>query len=788
MRPFLLATTLLPIAFFLFATKTMAQDSTSASTLKIGQWEQHLPWQRSIWVTQSAEKIWFATEWAILELQKSDRAPRYITPTDGLSETGMGPIKYDAASGTLIVTYFNSNIDLLKNGLVTNIPFIKTNTTILGDKKIYDIFVENGAAWFCCGFGIAKFSLDAQEFEFTTFTGLPVWGMASLGDFFYAATDDGIYRAAKNGANLADFSTWELLGPADGLPADFSSKVVHNFQGKLVFDINGKKLATLSPGQPPVDFYPIDPKFRIKYLTSEGPGLLAGLDCVSTTNCGSAPLLRFSDLASAPQVFTQEVNFPLQSVEDEAGQIWHSDGYDNLRLLHVDGGWGEAFNYNSPFRQGSAAFLFAEGRTFMAAGTVSSQPKFTYDGDGFYSFKKTEGWQTFNRKNQPIITNEGIDFDFWRMAYNKESKKLWVGSFYGGLVEFDPATGQVLRGFTKNNSLLQGAIGDAARTQIGGLAFDSEQNLWISNYKSGKPIVVLKKDGDWKRFNAPVGNGETFHMAIDKNDFKWFAAGTTGGIYVLDSGADIDDEGDDKSRTVTSSNSVLPSNRVNCFALDLDGDMWVGTDKGMVGFQCGSNILSAECGGSWPIVDIDGFLQNLLKDNDIRCIAIDGANRKWVGTTTGVFVFSPDCTETVARFTTENSPLFDNIITAIGINSANGDVWVGTEKGVITFRTDATDGTSVNQPDSYAFPNPVMPNYDGPIAINGLARDANIKIVDVNGQLVFEGKSLGGQAVWDARDYLGRRVASGVYLVLATGTAVFDSPEASVVAKIVVMN
>ena len=348
MRLYLLA------AAFLFFAKNMvsAQDSTSASTLKIGQWEQHLPWQRSIWVTQSAEKVWFATEWALLELQKSDRAPRYITRTDGLSETGMGPIKYDATSGTLIVTYFNSNIDLLKDGLVTNIPFIKTNVSILGDKKIYDIFVENGAAWFCCGFGMAKFSLDAQEFEFTTFTGLPVWGMASLGDYLYAATDDGIYRAEKKGTNLADFSTWQLLGPAEGLPADFSSKVVHNFGGKLVFDINGKKLVALDPGQPPVDFYQIDPSFSPKFLTSEGPGLLCGLACAGT-NCGSAPLLRFTDLSAAPQVFTQQVSFPLQSVEDEKGQIWHSDAYDGLRLLHVDGGWGENFSFNSPFRQAS---------------------------------------------------------------------------------------------------------------------------------------------------------------------------------------------------------------------------------------------------------------------------------------------------------------------------------------------------------------------------------------------------------------------------------------------------
>ena len=87
----------------------------------------------------------------------------------------------------------------------------------------------------------------------------------------------------------------------------------------------------------------------------------------------------------------------------------------------------------------------------------------------------------------------------------------------------------------------------------------------------------------------------------------------------------------------------------------------------------------------------------------------------------------------------------------------------------------------------YAFPNPVQADYDGPIAIRGLARDANVKVTDVAGNLVYEGKSLGGQAVWDARDYLGRRVASGVYLIYATSQATFDAPDA-IITKVIILN
>jgi hypothetical protein len=184
---------------------------------------------------------------------------------------------------------------------------------------------------------------------------------------------------------------------------------------------------------------------------------------------------------------------------------------------------------------------------------------------------------------------------------------------------------------------------------------------------------------------------------------------------------------------------------------------------------------------------VDGFNGYLLETEDVRTIAVDGANRKWFGTSNGVFVQSPDGLTQVARYTNTNSPLFDNGITDIAVNEKTGEVWIGTEKGVLSLRGEATVGGRVNKKTAYAYPNPVQANYDGPIAIQGLARDANVKITDIAGNLVFEGKSLGGQAVWDGRDYLGRRVASGVYLIYATSEATFDEPDA-IITKVIILN
>ena len=65
-----------------------------------------------------------------------------------------------------------------------------------------------------------------------------------------------------------------------------------------------------------------------------------------------------------------------------------------------------------------------------------------------------------------------------------------------------------------------------------------------------------------------------------------------------------------------------------------------------------------------------------------------------------------------------------------------------------------------------AYPNPVAPDYTGPITIEGLSYDADVRIVNTAGMLVARGRSTGGTYIWDGCDSKGRRVASGVYHVL----------------------
>jgi ligand-binding sensor domain-containing protein len=354
----------------------------------------------------------------------------------------------------------------------------------------------------------------------------------------------------------------------------------------------------------------------------------------------------------------------------------------------------------------------------------------------------------------------------------------------GGLIEAQNDGAGDVKCYNQYNSILQNAgISGTSRTAIGGMEYDASGNLWICNYDAAAPIAVLKPDGTLRNFSAAPANN-LLQVVIDRIGYKWFVVGFNGGILVYDSGRDIDSPSDDRYRVINTTNSLLPTNTVNFLRVDLEGDVWVGTQQGVVSFECGSNVFEASCRGSRRIVTVDDFNGYLLETEDVRCIAVDGANRKWFGTNNGIFVQSPTGEIQEGRFTSTNSPLFDNSISAMGFDGRTGEMWIGTEKGMISVRTETTSGGPVNSSEPYAYPNPVRPDYDGPIAIYGLARDANIKITDIAGNLVYEGQALGGQAVWDGRDYLGRRAASGVYLVMATSQASFEDPDA-VITKIV---
>jgi hypothetical protein len=762
-----------------------AQVDTLFPPLTIGEWRQHLPWQRARYVTQSAEKVYFSTEWALVELEKSDRSSRFITKVEGLSDVGIGLIRYNSAQKVLLVTYTNSNIDLYypEDQSVINLPIISKNPNIVGDKQIYNVFYDGKHAYFACGFGVLKFDLLNTEAEYTVFTGVPVRSFARYNGFLWAGTEDGLYRLPENDENPADFSRWEEMTEISGFPSSISyNEMVLSF-GQLWMGA-GKKLLRYDGAT--VDEVGSHPVRSVKYLTAEGPGMLAAWGDPANFGLGIVQYFETIDFKYEIQDGCNAV-LPLYGVEDGSRKFWLADLSDKFRYYNLNEGTCDQFAFDTPYTQRSSEIAFAsDGTTYVA--TPGPAPNLGVVGyrDGVYRLKNGV-WKNWSERTTPeIVDGEDSFKDLWKVVVRPSDNNVFTGSWNGGILQFG-ADGNFIRRYSKSNSILQDAGNSGLnRTAIGGLAFDQDENLWISNYGANDPIAVLKKDGTLLNFGSgPAKN--ILQVVVDQNGYKWFVIAFSSGILVYDSGADLESEADDRYKVITTANSVLPTNFVNSIAVDLDGDVWVGTQQGAVSFECGANVFDDDCKGRRRIVSVDGFNGYLLETEDVKAIAVDGANQKWFGTTNGVFVQSPDALTQVARFTNTNSPIFDNAITDIAVNPTTGEAWIGTEKGLISLRTGATEGGRINRPGAYAYPNPVQPGYDGPIAIYGLARDANIKVTDAGGRLVYEGKALGGQAVWDGKDYLGRRVASGVYMIFATSQATFDEPDA-IVTKLVFLH
>ncbi len=773
------------LALFSFSGINLAQTDTIFPSLVIGEWEQHLPWQRSTYVTQSNDKVYYATEWAVVEIDKVDRSTRFITKVEGLSDGGMNLLRYNAAAKVLVLAYSNSNLDLFypADRSIVNLPIIQKNPNIIGDKQIYSVFFDGKIAYFACGFGILKFDLENAEAEYTVFTSIPVRSFTIYNGYLWAGTEDGLYRLPENDENPADFSRWEALDETKGFPAGQSYNNLCVWNDKLWLGVAYKFLRYDGAVVTEMGSHPVR---TVKYLTAEGPGLLIGWGDVNSYGSGTVEYAESDDIRYEIHWTCDDVAFPFYGIEDGSKKFWFADLADQFRYLDLTANECEKFSYNSPYSQTSSQIEFSnDGATYVATPGPRTDLSVIGYRDGVFSYKDHK-WSRWSEKTTPQIVDAEESFkDMWRVAARPSDGKVFVGSWVGGLLQF--ADGAFEHRYSQSNSILQSAGNSgAARTAIGGLDFDQDNNLWISNYDAEAPIAVLKPDGTLLNFtDSPANN--LLQVTVDQNGYKWFVLAFSAGVLVYDSGANIDSPNDDRYRLITTANSVLPTNFVNCITVDLDGDVWVGTQQGVVSFECGASVFDEECKGRRRIVNVDGFNGYLLETEDVRTIAVDGANQKWFGTSNGVFVQSPDALTQVARFTNTNSPLFDNAITAININPTTGEAWIGTEKGILTLRTGATEGGRVNLPTAYAYPNPVQPGYDGPIAVYGLARDANVKITDAAGHLVYEGKALGGQAVWDGRDYLGRRAASGVYLIFATSESSFDQPDA-MVTKVVILN
>jgi hypothetical protein len=762
---------LLVIGFLLSSATLPAQTD-----IAIGEWKSYLPYVNGNWVTQSDSKVYFATEWSLAVLDKTDLSFQRISKVEGLSQVGISLVQFNRFSNTLMIVYTNSVIDLVKPEGIFSLFDIANSQSITGDKEVYHVLMEDeNTAYISANYGLSQLDLRENKFPFTTFTGMPVEASAVFQGYLYMATEEGIFRILQGSSFPEDFSQWEKLDEEEGFPSAYASTAMTVYNNELYFSVNDTLFRY--DGQEK-NFVHLESDHYVRFLTAEGPRLIAGYYC--NVDLCSGKVLYFSPDNTYVPAPNNCDDRPIYAIEDAIGNVWFADEWREFRFHENGDEFCNRVTLNAPYSNNISQMVVYEDELWIASGGVTANYSYINREDGFFALLDGS-WYTYNRNTRSELA--GL-FDFYDLAIHPETGDIYVASFLDGLAVFDR---EQITVYNDTNSTLNNAGVDSSRTRVSGLAFDQNNDLWISNHYADRPFSVFRADGTWKSFQpAACNENELLQVLVDRNNYKWFVVGSsTSGIMLFDEG-DPEDDSDDRCRLFSSNNSNLPSNKVNCMVMDLDGDIWVGTEQGVVVFECG-DPFAAICIGSLRTVLQDSFGAHLLETENVRTIAVDGANRKWFGTDNGIFVQSADGLEQIAYFHVDNSPLFDNTINDIAINPVTGEIFIGSNKGLQSLRGTATEGGVINTNQVKVFPNPVRPEYDGVIAVSGLARDADVKITDLSGQLVYQTIAEGGQAIWDGRDYNGRKAATGVYLVYSTSPESLNNPNA-VVARILFIN
>jgi hypothetical protein len=774
-----IVTSCILIVFFSFV---LFFESVSQE-IGIGHWRDHLPYNKVISVTYAEDRVYGATPYSLFYLDLNDNSLNKVTKISGLSDVGISCIEYSKEFNTLIVAYSNANIDLVRGNEIINLSDIKRKS-ILGDKSIYNIDLINNRAYLSCGFGVVVLDIKKAEFPEPIYYIGPEGSAVNVYDIsfnpvdslIYAATATGIYSANYYTANLANFAEWRReIAPA--LPSGPFNKVAA-FNNRIYINKFG-------------------PNYADDHMFVKSDGVWEAFEPQNTADRLSVEVHQDRLLICmnlAVDVFKPDGTFdyriwtyspesvrPLDAMSFEDRVVWIAD--EENGLTKVTNAYGnEHFILNGPDFPDAYALSSANNDVWVVPGGRSTSFEPLYHEARFAGFVNGT-WKTIDKSQDDFLKDYR---DAFSIAVNpKNPKNVFIGTMGYGLLEYND--GVFVQRYTPENSSLQSHVLAPSRIDITGLTFDSDNNLWVVN--SGAASVLSRRTpaGKWKSYSlgSTASGVEVDKIVIDFNNQKWLL-GRNLNMYVFTDNGTPDNPADDQTKRLTSSvgNGAIPGSFVRSIAVDREGLVWLGTDKGIVVFYSPQNVFSGQNFDAQKVlIEQDGYGQYLLETETVTAIAVDGSNRKWFGTDrAGLFLMSADGTKQIAHFTEENSPLLSNSITALTITD-NGELFIATTKGVISYRSEAVPPKETLS-EVQVFPNPVYGNFTGNIAIRGLVENTTVKITDVAGNLVYTTEAEGGQAIWNGRNFDGKKATTGVYLVFISNS---DGSKTEV-TKIMVIN
>ncbi|MDR0508149.1 MAG: hypothetical protein LBH32_15235 [Dysgonamonadaceae bacterium] len=735
---------------------------------RVGQWKSYMAYQNATLVTETPHFVFAVYDGSLMSYSKEDGEVTTYSFEDGLHDVQIIKMAYSPETKTLVLVYENGNIDLFfgKNDVI-NISSIKDKLDI-PNKTINNITIAGKYVYISAAFGIVVLDLERKEIKSDYKLGTNTAAVCQWGDYLYAATGEGLKRAPVS-SNLQDKENWINLPPIE--------------------NCNNNQITQMTLFKDHLVFYDSKNLFYVENVET-GKAQQIG----STGACWHLSVIRdrlVVGVWSSVWFYENFDRFDAVSFSDEYRYIapsgtsndhywiaWGSKGIVEVKLKQE----GSELKYeetiagikvNSPVRNLCFYMTYTAGKLLVVGGNRDADRRYI---PGTLMIYENGKW--FNFDNNAIMKQTGLDMcaDFLSVAVDpRDSRHYFVASWGEGVYEFQDTT--FVKLYSLDNSELHSSLPTNSRkdhfVRVDGLAYDKNNNLYMVNAETPNGLVVLKNDNSWASFLYPPMSGvQPNRLLITRNNQKWvnrFRAGS--GIFVLDDNNTIDNPNDD---TFYFSDNFVDQRGVNikaatylCLAEDLNGIVWAGTDNGPVSFSSFEQVGRGECNRIISTNQYgDGYY--LLEGQRVTAIAVDGGNRKWIGTTgNGIFVMDNSGeTVNVENFTKSNSSLISNNITSIAINHQTGEVFIGTDTGLVSYQSDAIEGKT-DYSNVYAFPNPVYPTRNNQVIITGLMQNSTVKITDMTGNLIKEGISKGGRYTWNCTNIRGNIVKAGIYLVFA---------------------
>lgn len=727
-------------------------------------WKGYFSYNEITDVCISDQKVYSSTKNSVFNKDISSNILTTFTSINDVKPDEITAIFHTSNNYTLIGNK-NGLIILIKpDGTTLNKVDIITDVPVPpNSKKINDFYEHDGKVYVSTQYGISVIKLSNFEIESSFYIGnsgefTDVLQTTIFNNEIFAVTrTQGIKKASVTNPFLYDFSQWSVFNSLNWLSiVTFSNQLVAMNTNGITYKFSGNIAVPFS-----------------QQITN---GLKLRTDSVYLTITNQWQILLYNQNFTLANSIYQVPNFPdsftCALTKNEKLYI----GTSKNGLFETTCANSVVFTTISPNGPiEDLAFKVTKTKTdlWLTHGSYDRTYTPDYKLQGISVFNTNTGWNK-------IPSNEVLGaVTLAAIAENpRNSSEVFIASGQSGLLKFTNKTNPFL--FNQTNFLesvtLPPPNQNYVSVRINGMKYDKDGNLWLTNALVNNGIKVLKSNNTWQSYNLStvIQNPTALHYGnidIDKNGTKWIAT-YAGGVLAFN------EKYNNKFIIINEENGNLPNNDVRCVAVDNKNQLWIGTFKGLRILNSVDRFISETALTTTNIVIQDGDLaQELFYQQVIQDIKVDGANNKWVAIAdAGVFQVSPNGQTTLRRFTKENSPLPSNNVLDIEIDEVSGEVFFATDKGLVSFLGAATKGDDDLQ-NVYIYPNPVRPEYSGTVKISGLMDKVNLKITDIEGNLVFETTSSGGTVEWDTTAFGKYKVASGVYMVFVSSS---DAAETTV--------